>query len=74
MDNPLKAKFHVPTHTSFPQLHLPSIPALVMGICKIIFLRELIYIISSQSIQDPQLPWQYLWQKRDERAKERKEK
>lgn len=54
---------------------MPFLFALVLGICKIIFPRELLYILNSYSIQDPQLPWQCLWQKREgERGREGEQK
>lgn len=72
-NKPVNFKFPQPTvATPLPtsaSAFLPF-PALVLGICKIIFLRELLNILNSSSIQDLQLPWQYLWQKKRERERE----
>lgn len=58
--------------TPLPTAASAFLAALVLGICKIIFPRELLYILNSYSVQDLQLPWQYLWQeKKRERARER---
>lgn len=50
--------------TPLPTTASAFLSALVLGICKIIFPRELLYILNSYSIQDLQLPWQYLWQEK----------
>lgn len=57
--------------TPLPTAASAFLAALVLGICKIIFPRELLYILNSYSVQDLQLPWQYLWQKKKESQGER---
>lgn len=57
--------------TPLPTTASAFLAALVLGICKIIFPRELLYILNSYSVQDLQLPWQYLWQKKKESQGER---
>lgn len=56
--------------TPLPTTASAFLSALVLGICKIIFSWELLYILNSYSIQDLQLPWQYLCQKKREKWRE----
>lgn len=60
--------------TPLPTTASAFLSALVLGICKIIFPRELLYILNSYSIQDLQLPWQYLWQKKEREREQKKKK
>lgn len=73
VNNPINAKF--PNHTTpLPTTASASLSAFVSGICKIIFSWELLYILNSYSIQDLQLPWQYLSQGEREKKREGRER
>lgn len=75
VNNPINAKYNTPPSTvalPLPTSVSASLSAFVSGICKIIFSWELLYILNSYSIQDLQLPWQYLSQGKKRREREKK--